>query len=227
MLRRELSADFNIVSIDLPDHGKSQHSTQFSFEHYAESIIYLLNELSISKANIVGHSLGGKVAMQIALMNESLVDCLVVLDIAPVTYTPRHENVFNALLSVDLEKVTERKEANDIMAEYITEPSVRQFLLKSLYQDNKTQSWHWRFNLNLLYRDYSLLSKALKKEHSYDKPVLFLKGELSDYLQPQYTKQTIALFPNSRVRVIQGVGHWLHAEKPAECAKHIRTFLRN
>lgn len=227
MLRRELSADFNIISIDLPDHGKSQHSTQFSFEQYAESIIYLLNELSISKANIVGHSLGGKVAMQIALMNESLVDCLVVLDIAPVTYTPRHENVFNALLSVNLEQITDRKEANDIMAEYVAEPSVRQFLLKSLYQDNKTQSWHWRFNLNLLYRDYSLLSKALEIGHSNDKPVLFLKGELSDYLQPQYTKQTIALFPNSRVRVIQGVGHWLHAEKPAECAKHIRTFLRN
>ncbi len=227
MLRRELSADFNIISIDLPDHGKSQHSTQFSFEQYAESIIYLLNELSISKANIVGHSLGGKVAMQIALMNESLVDCLVVLDIAPVTYTPRHENVFNALLSVNLEQITDRKEANDIMAEYVAESSVRQFLLKSLYQDNKTQSWHWRFNLNLLYRDYSLLSKALEIGHSNDKPVLFLKGELSDYLQPQYTQQTIALFPNSRVRVIQGVGHWLHAEKPAECAKHIRTFLRN
>ncbi len=227
MLRRELSSDFNIVSIDLPDHGKSQRSSRFSFEQYAESIIYLLNKLSISKATIVGHSLGGKVAMQIALTNENLVEALVVLDIAPVAYTPRHKSVFNALLNVNLQQITERKEANNIMAEYITEPSVRQFLLKSLYQDNKTQSWHWRFNLDLLYRDYSLLSEALNIEHSYNKPVMFLKGELSDYLQPQYTKHTIALFPKSRVRVVQGAGHWLHAEKPAECAKHIRTFLRN
>ncbi|MEH6710170.1 MAG: alpha/beta fold hydrolase [Paraglaciecola polaris] len=227
MLRRQLNDDFNIVSIDLPDHGKSQHSTQFSFTRYAESVTELLIELKITEVSIVGHSLGGKVAMQIALEHNDLVRSLVVLDIAPVNYEPRHENVFKSLRNVKLNQVHQRSDADSMMSEYLTEPSVKQFLLKGLYQDSVSNTWHWRFNLDLLYREYNRLSKALESAHSYIKPVLFLKGELSDYLQPEYTKQTMELFPASRVRVIRGTGHWLHAEKPKDCAKHIRTFLLN
>lgn len=227
MLRRKLNQDFNILSIDLPDHGKSEHSVRFSFTDYAESIIALLAQLNISRVNAVGHSLGGKVAMQMALAHPEIVSTLTVLDIAPVAYEPRHSNVFKSLLNVKLESIQDRKDADKMMSEFVKEASVRQFLLKSLYQDTETHLWHWRFNLSLLYRDYSVLSKAISSDSQYTKPVLFLKGELSDYLVTDYTKQTTDLFPNSRVKVISGVGHWLHAEKPAECANHILTFLRN
>ncbi|QHJ10212.1 Esterase YbfF [Paraglaciecola mesophila] len=227
MLRRQLNKEFNIISIDLPDHGKSQHSEQFSFATYAQSIIHLLSSLDITTIHLVGHSLGGKVAMQMALFQPDLISTLTVLDIAPVTYEPRHTNVFKALLSVNLAQIDDRKEADEQMSEFVSEASVRQFLLKSLYQDNETGDWHWRFNLALLDRDYALLSKGIVSEQKFSKPVLFLKGQNSDYLKASFTKQTIEFFPNSQVRVISGVGHWLHAEKPAECAKHIRTFLRN
>ncbi|ABG40667.1 alpha/beta hydrolase fold familiy [Paraglaciecola sp. T6c] len=227
MLRRKLSQDFNILSIDLPDHGKSEHSAQFSFTGYADSIIALLAQLNISRVNAVGHSLGGKVAMQMALTYPEIISTLTVLDIAPVAYEPRHSNVFKSLLNVKLESIQDRKDADKMMSKFVNEASVRQFLLKSLYQDTKTHFWHWRFNLPLLHRDYSLLSQAISSDSQYTKPVLFLKGELSDYLVAEYTKQTTDLFPKSRVKVVSGTGHWLHAEKPAECADHILTFLRN
>ncbi|MBN24049.1 MAG: alpha/beta hydrolase [Alteromonadaceae bacterium] len=227
MLRRQLNKEFNIVSIDLPDHGKSQHSEQFSFPAYAQSVIHLLSTLEITKIHLVGHSLGGKIAMQMALSQPDLITTLTVLDIAPVTYEPRHENVFKSLLSVNLTEIDDRKDADKQMSEFVSEASVRQFLLKSLYQDNDSGHWHWRFNLALLDRDYPILSKGIDSEQKFSKPVLFLKGEKSDYLKASYTKQTTELFPDSRVRVISSVGHWLHAEKPSECAKHIRTFLLN
>jgi esterase len=227
MLRRQLNEDFNILSVDLPDHGKSQHSEQFSFFDYAESISHLLATLKINNIHLVGHSLGGKIAMQMALTHTDLISTLTVLDIAPVSYEPRHVNVFKSLLSVNLEQLKERKDADKRMSEFVSEASVRQFLLKSLYQDADTDQWHWRFNLTLLNRDYALLSKGIVSDQQFTKPVLFLKGENSDYLKISYTQQTIEFFPNSRVRVVSGVGHWLHAEKPAECAKHIRAFLRN
>lgn len=227
MLRRKLSQDFNILSIDLPDHGKSEHSAQFSFTGYADSIIALLAQLNISRVNAVGHSLGGKVAMQMALTYPEIISTLTVLDIAPVAYEPRHSNVFKSLLNVKLESIQDRKDADKMMSKFVNEASVRQFLLKSLYQDTKTHFWHWRFNLPLLHRDYSLLSQAISSDSQYTNPVLFLKGELSDYLVAEYTKQTMDLFPKSRVKVVSGTGHWLHAEKPAECADHILTFLRN
>lgn len=227
MLRRQLNPEFNIISIDLPDHGKSQHSEQFSFSTYAQSIIHLLSTLDITTIHLVGHSLGGKIAMQIALSQPDLISTLTVLDIAPVSYEPRHTNVFKSLLNVNLAEIDDRKDADKQMSEFVSEASVRQFLLKSLYQDNGSGHWHWRFNLALLERDYALLSRGFVSEEQFRKPVLFLKGENSDYLKASYTKQTTELFPDSRVRVISGAGHWLHAEKPSECAKHIRTFLRN
>lgn len=225
MLRRELQKQFQVLSIDLPDHGKSDYTDKFSFDGYAKAIVVKLEQLGINASAMIGHSLGGKVAMQLALTHPQLVTKLVILDIAPVSYTPRHESVLAGLQAVDLATIEQRKDADQTLSQYITEPGIRQFLLKSLYQQD--DHWRWRFNLSLLSRDYPLLSQGISSQTPYPNPVLFLKGELSDYLTAASRSKVLALFPDSRLKTIVDAGHWLHAQQPKTCAKHITTFLLN
>lgn len=222
-LRRQFTGSFQVLSIDLPDHGKSAFTETFSFEHYAELISELVASLNIKRLNIVGHSLGGKVAMQLALNQHELISHLVVLDIAPVKYHARHSNVFQGLNNVALADITSRKEAEAALSEFVKDSSTKQFLLKSLYTENDI--WQWRFNLELLQTDYSKLSGAIESEQPFDGPVLFIKGEQSDYLLPEHKQAVIKLFSNSQSKMISGTGHWLHAEKPELCAKIILAFL--
>ena len=222
-LKRGLADKYNVLSLDLPDHGKSLRTEEFSFSKYAEHIVELLNELNIKNANIIGHSLGGKIAMQIALNYPQLIAALVVIDIAPVAYAPRHQAVLAGLNNIDLTKINSRKDAELILQQYVQEPSTRQFLLKSLYQQQN--SWHWYFNLTLLNRDYAKLSQAIEAQTPYNGPTMFIKGELSDYIQSEHRAHILKLFPHSQLKILGASGHWLHAEKPALCVKLIDNFL--
>ena len=222
-LRRHFTESFQVLSVDLPDHGKSNFTQSFSFRTYAKLISELVASLDIRQLSIVGHSLGGKVAMQLALDQHELISHLVVLDIAPVEYTPRHSSVFQGLNNVVLADITSRKEADVALSKYVVDSSTRQFLLKSLYNDNNI--WKWRFNSVLLQTDYPKLSAAITSVQPYTGSVLLIKGENSDYLLPEYREAVVKLFPSSQFRMIRGTGHWLHAEKPDLCAKIISTFL--
>ena len=222
-LRKQFTGSHQVLSIDLPDHGKSAFTQSFSFVHYAELISELLDNLEIKRISLVGHSLGGKVAMQIAVTQPELINHLIVLDIAPVKYTPRHSNVFDGLNNVVLADITSRKEADTALSEFVEDNSTRQFLLKSLYNENDI--WQWRFNLALLEKDYAKLSAAITSAQPFEGQVLFIKGELSDYLLAEHRPAVMQLFPNSQSKMISGTGHWLHAEKPDLCAKLILAFL--
>lgn len=222
-LRRQLTETYQVLSVDLPDHGKSAFTQAFSFAQYAKLIFKLVDRLKIKQLSIVGHSLGGKVAMQLAIDQPELISHLIVLDIAPVQYTAHHKKVFQGLNNVMLSGITSRKEADIALSKYVVDSSTRQFLLKSLYHENAI--WKWRFNLSLLETDYGKLSAAIGTEQPYFGPVLFIKGENSDYLVPKYKKAVLKLFPNSQAKMISDTGHWLHAEKPELCAKIILAFL--
>jgi esterase len=222
-LRRQFTESFQVLSIDLPDHGKSAFTQSFSFEHYAKLISELIASLKIKRLSVVGHSLGGKIAMQLALNQHELISHLIVLDIAPVKYTPRHTNVFQGLNNVVLANLTSRKEAETALSKYVEDSSTRQFLLKSLYNENDI--WKWRFNLALLEKDYAKISAAITSKQSFIGPVLFIKGEHSDYLLPEHRPAVMQLFPNSQSKVISDTGHWLHAEKPQLCVKIINSFF--
>jgi esterase len=224
-LRRRLTESFQVISIDLPDHGKSSFTQTFSFVQYAELICELINSLDIKPLSLVGHSLGGKVAMQLALNQHKLISHLIVLDIAPVNYTARHTNVFQGLNNVALLGLTSRKEAETALSKYIEDTSTKQFLLKSLYHENNV--WKWRFNAAVLQNDYHRLSSSIICDKPYLGPVLFVKGEHSDYLLPEHRQAVIKLFPNSQSKMVSDTGHWLHAEKPDICAKIILSFLIN
>lgn len=223
-LANELAAQYYVVSIDLPDHGQSAHSSAFSFTQYSQAVLDVINELKLSHCYLVGHSLGGKVAMQLALSHAQVINKLVVLDISPAAYSPRHQNVFAGLGNVDLTTLNSRSQAQAQLAEYIHEPAVRQFLLKSLYKTEDSQ-WQWRFNLALLRRDYALLSAAIPSQTPYTQPCLFVKGALSDYLLEEHRALIEQLFPASHAKVIANTGHWLHAEQPLKVAKSICAFL--
>jgi len=224
-LRRQFTPLFQVLSIDLPDHGKSAFTQTFSFERYAELISRLVQSVDINHLSIVGHSLGGKVAMQLALNQHQLISHLIVLDIAPVEYTARHSKVFQGLNNVVLASLTSRKKADAALSQYVEDSSTRQFLLKSLYNENDI--WKWRFNIALLQRDYARLSAAITSVQPYLGPVLFIKGEHSDYLLPEHRPAVVELFPNSQSKMISSTGHWLHAEKPLLCGKIIHSFFSN
>lgn len=212
VIRRGLEKGFNVVSIDLPDHGKSPRTDTFSFANYANEVMALLDHLQLDTPHILGHSLGGKVAMYCAMHFPQRVKKLLVADIAPVSYQPRHQNVLNGLNAVDLQNTRDRQHANDQMAEHIEMPSVRQFLLKSFYREG--ENWAWRFNLPMLERDYGKLSVGMENEPVFRGKTLFVKGSESDYLTQEHRDLIQRLFPASQAHVIQGTGHWLHAEKP-------------
>lgn len=223
-LRRQLSASFQVLSIDLPDHGKSAFSDIFSFEGYASKIATLLEQLNVSLTCAIGHSLGGKVAMTLALTYPEKISHLVVIDIAPVTYSPRHIEVFNGLKSIDLNAINKRADAEAILKQYVFDASTRMFLLKGLYNENS--QWRWRFNLALLKRDYAILSKGLEFKNFYNNPTLFIKGELSDYIKLCHKPVILKAFPKAQSKVISNTGHWLHAEKPELCSKVISKFIQ-
>ncbi|WP_158969010.1 alpha/beta fold hydrolase [Paraglaciecola sp. L3A3] len=224
-LRKLFTNSHQVLAIDLPDHGKSDYTETFSFELYANKIVQLLQQLNINKADILGHSLGGKIAMKIALDHSEIISHLIILDIAPVKYAPRHLDVFKGLNNVHLDTLTSRNEADMQLAIYISEPSTRQFLLKSLY--NEAQQWNWRFNLQLLERDYQLLSAAIESDIAFQGAVLFIKGGNSDYLLLEHKQPILKLFPNSQSKLIANTGHWLHAENPNLCHKLISTFIKS
>ncbi|UAA37271.1 alpha/beta fold hydrolase [Paraneptunicella aestuarii] len=223
-ISRELQSQFDVISVDLPDHGRSPHSPSFSYEQYAKQVLDVIELNELEQVSLLGHSMGGKVAMHMALNHPEKISSLIVADIAPVQYQARHNKVFDALKAVQLDKISSRKDAEKAMSQYIEEQGVIQFLLRSLTQtpDGK---FAWRFNLDMLMRDYSQLSEGISHPIPYEAPTLFIKGGNSDYITAEHRPVITQLFPNASAKVMQGTGHWLHAEKPGVFAKLVKDFV--
>jgi len=224
MVTRYLYKQFDVISMDLPDHGQSPHTEQFSYVNYAQMVMDTITALGLSQPVLLGHSMGGKVAMHIALHYPDMVSKLIVADIAPVKYSPRHNNVFAGLQAVDLAQIQSRKEAEAMMAQHIVEPGVIQFLLRSLSK-NEHDQFQWRFNLPLLLRDYAQLSDGIDSDTPFEKPALFIKGGESEYITSAHRPVINRLFPHATAKIMQGTGHWLHAEKPSVFSKLVADFI--
>lgn len=223
MIARQLADSFKIINVDLRNHGKSAHLPTMNYQEMAEDVLETLDALGIESAFVLGHSMGGKVAMQIALTAQHRVKKLILADISPVETAPRHVIILKALADLPIAALTDRREAEPILAQSVEEPAVRQFLLKNLMKvDGRLQ---WRFNLSALTANYSQILAAPSATGQYLGPVLFIKGGDSDYIQPSHQPIILAMFPQAKAKIIQGTGHWLHAEKPAAFAKIVRDFL--
>lgn len=226
VIAKSLAEQYTVTNIDLRNHGKSFHSEQMDYTCMASDVQALMSHLGIPHAHLVGHSMGGKVAMQVALSFPELVTRLVVLDIAPVAYQPRHDAIFNALNNVAQAKLTQRKEADLVMQNDIEELGVRQFLLKS-YTKDEDDSFTWRFNLPILQDKYQQILSEIKANDSYLCDTLFVKGNDSDYILASHREKIMQLFPKAQAKVIHGAGHWLHAQKPQAVNKVINDFLNH
>lgn len=223
LLARELKKRFQVLSIDLRNHGLSFHSDSHTYQQQAEDILSLLQYLNIQQCSIIGHSMGGKVAMKVTAMAQNMVDKLVVLDMAPVAYhVARHDNVIQGLKAVQQAQPAHRKEALEILAQHIEMEGVRQFLGKSLYKNH--DHFSWRFNVDSLQKNYwDILDWETVPPVKV--PTLFIKGGESDYLTAEHQPLVKKQFVNAKAHVISNTGHWLHAEKPAEVLRAITKFF--
>lgn len=223
IIARSLAEHYHVINIDVRNHGLSSQSEQMSYPLMAEDLLQTLDHLALPKVSILGHSMGGKMAMEFALSHPERVDKLIVADVAPVAYPARHQQILAALSSVPLTQIQSRSEADKYLAKYITEPGVRQFLLKSLIKQE--QHFSWRFNLTALTKQYPNIIGEPQQAGQFSGPTLFIKGELSDYIIAEHKQQILTLFPQAKVKIIQGTGHWLHAEKPAVFTRLVLDFL--
>ena len=184
-----------------------------------------MEDQALDQVHLLGHSMGGKIAMTLALMVPERIKSLTVIDIAPVTYTERrHDAILKGMSSIDLTAVQKRSDAEQQMAKFEPVADVRQFLMKNLYK-NSEGAFDWRVNLGSIIEHYDRIMEGQRSEAGYQGPTLFLKGGESDYLQPEHKTQVVKLFPKARVRVISGAGHWVHAQKPELVVRSMLRFL--
>jgi len=219
---KALAETWDVIAPDLRNHGRSPHTEQHSYPLMAADVGDLLNQLGLEKVAILGHSMGGKVAMEFALNHPERVEKLIVVDIAPVQYPAHHKEIFNAINAMDLEQITSRKEADSQLSQWVQSAGVRAFLLKNLYRDG--DRFCWRANFKVLESDYANIAAA-PIDGEFKKPTLFIKGAQSNYILPEYQQAVVSRFPQVTLKIINEAGHWPHAEKPEIFLRIVRNFL--
>lgn len=220
-----LANTFEVYGMDHRNHGRSEWENATDYATMALDVRQTMKLHHIENAHFIGHSMGGKTAMQLALSYPQLVDKLIVVDIAPVTYAPHHTQIFAGLKALDLDLIDNRQEADEALEEYVPEKSVRDFLLTNLIRDEEG-NFGWRMNLDAIIKGYNDLLSGLSAEAPFEGEVLFLRGSKSDYVQKKHEKEIFRLFPNARIETIKGAGHWLHAEQPELFQTEIYKFLK-
>lgn len=231
VIARGLQDNWQIHALDLRNHGKSPHVETMTYSEMADDVLAYMDAQGLEKAAILGHSMGGKVAMQLALKAPERIAGIIVADISPVSYQPRHDHVLEGLKALDTSALRSRQDADRALSQYVDEAGVRQFLLKNLApvsadeKDGSGASYRWRLNLPVIDRNYAELSRAPEGDGPYEGPVLFIKGADSAYIQTKHRDTIMGLFPNADLRIIEGTGHWLHAEKPDTFVALCRRFL--
>ncbi len=221
---KQLAKEYRVILIDLRDHGKSKHTDAFNYKLLAQDLHDFFDENGIYGCSVIGHSMGGKAAMQFAADFPDFVHRLIVVDIGPDVYPPGHDLIFQALLSVDIDKVNSRKEVEEVLTEYIADKGVRLFLMKNLTR-KKEGGYAWKMNLNLLHKEYANIISGIQILDIIETPCLFVGGEKSVYLNDQQLESISNNFMTYHVEFIEGAGHWVHAEKPIELLELVREFL--
>ncbi len=223
-IAKQLAEDYWVFIIDQRNHGKSPHLDELSYPLMAEDLHAFMESQYIPKAHIMGHSMGGKTAMQFALSYPDMVDKLIVVDIAPGENPPGHELIFAGLLSLKLAELSSRTEADDFLKATIKDFGVRQFLLKNLTR-NKDGGYRWKMNLPVIHENYQNILAAIEHDIPFDGESLFIMGALSNYIDESSKSIIEALFPEYQMEVINDAGHWVHADQPAALLAAVRSFL--
>lgn len=222
---KHLSEDRRVIIPDLRNHGRSPHSEEFSVDLMVEDIIELLDDLQSTNAIILGHSMGGRVAMRLALLHQDRVEKLIVADMSmrPPKLRPEHWMIFQTMKDAPLENMKSYKEIEEYLNKHIGSQRLVLFILKNI---NKTKSGYgWKLNFLSLMSSFEKEIKRLAKDEVYDNPALFIRGGKSDYILEEDIDKINEHFPVSIIETIAGAGHWLHAEKPKEFIHLVESFL--
>jgi esterase len=221
-----VEAGFQVHALDMRNHGKSFHSNDWGYEFMVQDVVDYCEFHLLKNISVIGHSMGGKVAMLLATSYPNLVEKLIVADIGPKYYAPHHQTILEGLNAVDFSKKPSRTEVEAIVSEYIQDFGTRQFLLKNVYWVEPGQLG-FRFNLKVFFENTSVIGDALPFENRFDKKTLFLRGDKSDYILDSDFETIYHHFPVVEIVTVSNAGHWLHAENPIEFFKKTVRFLNN
>lgn len=221
---RALANDFTVYTLDARNHGQSAHVNSMTLPEMAQDVNDTMDALGLAEAHLLGHSMGGKIAMLLALQQPARVQSLLVVDIAPVAYRHGDVQVLQGLIALDLAALASRSAADEQLAAYVHTPVVRDFLLTNLVKEAQG-SFRWRFNLQVLASSLGEIIGWPEVPGIYEGPVLFIKGANSDYILPEHQDATLKLFPRARLKTVQGAGHWVHSEKAETFRSLARDFL--
>jgi esterase len=219
------SEGFSVHALDLRNHGRSFHSEEFTYAAMANDVLDYCNAKGLDVVDIIGHSMGGKVAMLFAVTNPEKVRKLIIADIGPKSYAPHHDEILAALNAVDFSKKPSRADVEEAMKSYVPDFGTRQFLMKSLYWKSPEQL-AFRFNLDVFNKNRDLVGEPLPKDSVFEKPTLFIRGGNSNYIKDEDMDLIRKHFPNAVLETVPDAGHWLHAENPRVFFEKTLAFLK-
>jgi esterase len=215
---------FQVHLLDLRNHGRSFQSPEFNYDLMVSDVLQYCKLNNLESIVLLGHSMGGKVAMQFACDYPELVDKLIIADIGPKYYAPHHQSIIKGLEAVDFSTKPSRSDVDKIITDYVSDFGTRQFLLKNLYWKEEGQL-DFRFNIGFLSDNVAEIGRKLSAEKHFLKETLFLRGEKSNYILDEDVLGIQEHFPNLILKTVSKAGHWLHAENPKEFTLHVMEFL--
>ncbi len=222
---KRLAESFTVHSMDARNHGDSPHTSSISYPEMAADVITTCASMGIERTHLLGHSMGGKTAMQLALLHPQLLDNLIIVDIGPGKYPHHHQSVLQGLAAVEASDISSRRDADNTLARHVDNAAIRSFLLKNL-QRQENKSYQLKINLKVITEQYEHIAAAVDKPAKpFEGPVLFIKGADSDYLKTADRNAILKQFPKAALKSIDGAGHWPHSEKPDVVFKIISDFF--
>ena len=237
-IARQLAEHYSVYLVDQRNHGESPHSAIHNYDAMRDDLIGFMDRQGLAKAVLLGHSMGGKTVMHLAISEPGRVEALLVLDMSPFTCEPGrhssqyslHTGIINGMLEVDFTRVEKREDVEEQLAGSIQSSRIRSFLMKNVVR-NKDGSYRWRLNIEAIADEMDAIFAGLdtatqvEGQGSTGYPVLFVRGELSDYISDDCILEIRQIFPAAEFATIPGAGHWLHVEQPDLLVKTIRYFL--
>ncbi len=226
MPAKEIAKSYQVILPDLRNHGNSPHSDEFSLQLMADDIVELIASLRLDSVMILGHSLGGRIAMSVALQHPQLVSKLVVVDIAPRRYSGNKSiaALLQVMNRVDFSKQKTLADIEEFLSRYLTDTKVRNQAMKNLKR-NEDMAFEWKSNLPVITREVEVFMLPVHEETPYTGPTLFIKGGLSDFIQKEDIKLIFQHFPNARIHTIATSDHWVHVEEPQLFLDEVISFL--
>lgn len=220
---KELGKSHKVFLVDQRNHGASPHDEMFTYDMMVEDLLQFIKQHDLIRPDILGHSMGGKVAMLFATKYPDQINKLIVVDIAPKFYPVHHNVILEGLKAIPIKTIKTRQEADEILANYVDIPPVRQFLLKNLKRVD--DGFAWKMNLDTIYEHIANVGNGLEDDQTFEHETLFLRGSESDYIEDSDIPDLDAHFPKNDLVTIHGASHWVHVEEPEQLLEAVKVFL--